>query len=206
MTQKAKKMNAICEVFDNKNITDVLPSVLEYSGKGFVCDKGELYLHHAFHFMTQFEKECCENKVEHNWSNPKCMVLIGRAPQRVICAPREDESWGSYSTRRKELRKFKKAMKYIMDADSSNPFIRFRVGKMVRHAEVEFELGDESNETGIYVLGEPYIETEDTLRMRAKSYYRDLEMALEVHRHYDPLPPHLSQEFQEGEYLTCEHI
>lgn len=199
-------MNAICEVFDNKNITDVLPSVLEYSGKGFVCDKGELYLHHAFHFMTQFEKECCENKVEHSWWSPKYMKLIGRAPQRVICAPREDESWGGYRTRRKELKKFKKAMKYIMDADSNNPFIRFRVGKTVRQAEVEFKSRDDGDESGTYFLGKPYIETEDTLRMRAKSYYRDLEKALEVHEHYDPLPPHLCQEFQEGDYLTCEHV
>ena len=110
-----------------QNLPDeVLGVVLGYSGKGFVCDEWELYLHHAFNFMTQYTKELCKRlylgydfvtKFHSIWCN--------------VCSTwAEDWKYGWEVCRSVvELENLKKAMKFIMDANDNDPFIRFRVGR-----------------------------------------------------------------------------
>lgn len=174
--------------------TDILDVVVGYSGKGFVCDKGELYLHYAFHFMNQYEKELCKQKtIEYAFGSPSSSYLLVMVPSNRIALTREEQlemyeywSWGERCPeRRKELDNLKMAMKYIKEAKSDDPFIRFRVGKKVQRSKKVRYL-KECMGTVMYQLDDPFIETEETLRAVACMYHRHLEAAIYTHKSYDP--------------------
>ena len=167
---------------------EVLGVVLGYSGKGFVCDEWELYLHHAFNFMTQYTKELCERHTSWlRFCDEVPFYLVQRVPSTWAEDLRWKYGWEVCPERRRELENLKKAMKFIMNANDNDPFIRFRVGKKVQRFCVEFKTPEDYEMgTGVYKLTSPFIETSESLRLAASTFYRHLESALSLQKRYDP--------------------